>query len=38
METSQPWVIEADFIAATSLPPNLDQNRNHSFHFKGERE
>jgi hypothetical protein len=32
METSQPWVIEADFIAATSLPLNLDQNHNHPFY------
>jgi hypothetical protein len=32
IETSQPWIIEAGFIAATSLPLNLDQNRNHPFH------
>jgi hypothetical protein len=32
METSQPWLVEEQFVNTVGLPLNLDQNRNHSFH------
>jgi hypothetical protein len=28
----RPWELEAELLATVSLPLNLDQNRNHSFH------
>lgn len=28
----KPWELEAELLATVSLPLNLNQNRNHSFH------
>jgi len=32
MITPTPWVVEEELIRAVSLPLNLDQNQNHTFH------
>jgi hypothetical protein len=32
IETTQPWIVEAQFIGSVCLPLNLDQNRSHTFH------
>jgi hypothetical protein len=32
VETSQPWLLEAQVIGSVCLPLNLDRNRSHAFH------
>jgi GIY-YIG catalytic domain len=32
LETPSPWLVESQLIAETSVPLNLADNRNHSFH------